>query len=301
VGLSAWRRVASFGGQMMAVSGITSLSSRLSDLAVGRILGLSELGIMSRATALNGLLWNNIHMVVGRVLLVDFSALHREGTPLRERYIRTVEITTAVLWPAFAGIAVLAAPLISLVYGERWVPAAHPLQLLAVASMIQVSISMTWELFASTGNLRTQTRIEFIRTTISLSLFVGACFISLEAAVATRIIDAFLALALYRRHVDAMTSTRTRDFLRPYAVSAALTVLAIGPALVVALSTGFSADVGAGLLAGSVLGGVLLWFIGLRVLRHPLADDLWPRSWWSRSAPSSDGSTEQATSGSAER
>jgi O-antigen/teichoic acid export membrane protein len=234
---------------------------------------------MSRATALNGLLWNNIHMVVGRVLLVNFSVLHREGLPLRDRYIRTVEISTAVLWPAFGGMAVLAAPLISSVYGEKWVPAAHPLQLLAVASMIQVSITMTWELFAATGNLRTQTRIEFIRTSISLTLFVAASFISLEAAVATRIVDALIAVTLYRRHVDSMTSTRTRDFLRPYAVSALLTLVAIGPALLVAVSTRFSPDVPGASLAASVLGGVLLWFLGLRLLGHPLATDLWPQSW----------------------
>ncbi|MDX3911251.1 MAG: oligosaccharide flippase family protein [Sphingobium sp.] len=274
IGFHSWRRVGDFGLQMLAVSGINSLSTRLSDIAVARLLGLSALGLYSRASGLNGMIWSNVHLLIGRVMLVDYAALHRSGESLRERYLRTVEIVTAILWPAFIGFAIIAKPFILIVYGERWIGAAAPLALIMLGSVIQVAITMTWELFAATGQLRTQTRIEFIRSGVALSAFVGGCMISLEAAAAARVVDALFALFLYRPHLNRMTGTSLSDFTGIYGRSALLTLLACAPAGVLSAYHGFNADIAVVPLLAAVLGGVILWGGGLYFLRHPLAAEL---------------------------
>ena len=273
IGFKAWRRVGNFGLQMLAVSGISAVSIRLSDVALGRLLGLAELGIYNRAGGLNGLIWNNLHLVIGRVVFVDFADLHRQGISLRVRYMQTVEVMTATLWPAFAGMAVLAKPFIILVYGAVWIPAALPLSLLAIASMIQVSITMTWELFAATGHLRTQTRIEFIRALLALLAFVVGCLISLEAAASARILDALFALFLYRPHLDRMTDTTVSNFRAIYLRSALLTLLAIIPACALTLLTNNASHASFSQLIGAVLFGVIMWGLGLIALKHPLVSE----------------------------
>jgi O-antigen/teichoic acid export membrane protein len=272
MGLSAWKRVAAFGAQMLAVSGINAVSLRLADLALGRMLGLGVLGIYNRASGLNGLLWN-VHLVTGRVLFVEFANLNRRGAPLGPRYLRTVEIATAALWPAFAGFAVLAGPFILTVFGARWLPATAPLALLAVASMILVSITMTWELFAATNELKAQTRIEFIRAIVGLVLFVVGCMISLNAAAGARILDAAFAVVLYRRHLERMLQLSFSDFFPAYGRSALLTLLAIAPATVVMGIYRMSAYAPLPLLLCSVVAGVLLWGMGLKLLKHPLVEE----------------------------
>jgi O-antigen/teichoic acid export membrane protein len=274
LGFKSWRRVGGFGLQMLAVSGITSVSLRLSDIILGRLLGLSALGIYNRASGLNGLLWNNIHLVLGRVVFVDYAGLHRRGAPLRDRYLRTLEIVTATLWPAFAGLGVLARPFIATVYGERWLPAASPLLFLALASMIQVSISMTWELFAATGELRTQTRIEFIRATLALLAFAAGCMISITAAAAARVLDAAFAFFLYRPHLNRMTGTSLADLWPIYAKSALLTALAITPAVLATTSFGTLAEAPTAVEAGTIPLGILLWACGLLALKHPLVEEI---------------------------
>jgi O-antigen/teichoic acid export membrane protein len=139
-----------FGLQMLATSGLHSIGGRLSDICLGKLQGLGALGIYNRAGSLNGLLWNNVHMIVGRVMFVEFAGLHREGVGLRDRYIATVDVVTALLWPAFAGLALISGPVIMVLYGERWLPAALPMALLSVSSIILVSITMTWEIFTAT-------------------------------------------------------------------------------------------------------------------------------------------------------
>ena len=126
LGLRSWRRITEFSLQMLAVAGLHGIGQRFSDLLIGRLLGLSALGLYNRAAGLNGTLWHNINFVIGRVTLVDFSDMHRPGLSLRDRYMQTVAVITAVLWPAFAGLAVIARPFVVWVYGERWTPAVAP-------------------------------------------------------------------------------------------------------------------------------------------------------------------------------
>ncbi|GLI99762.1 oligosaccharide flippase family protein [Sphingobium sp. BS19] len=274
IGFRAWRRIGDFGLQMLAVSGINSLSTRLSDIILARTLGLSALGLYSRASSLNGMIWTNVHLLIGRVMLVDYAVLYRSGTSLRSRYLQTVEIVTALLWPLFIGFAVIAKPFIFTVYGERWVGAAVPLALIMLGSAIQVAITMTWELFAATGQLRTQTRIEFIRSGVALGAFAIGCMISIEAAAAARVIDAIFALILYRPHLNRMTDTQLADFHGIYGRSLLLTLLACGPAGALSIAYGFSADIPPLYLGAAIGVGIGLWGGGLLVLRHPMLTEL---------------------------
>ena len=275
IGFKGWRRVANFGLQMLAVTGVNAVNTRLSDLMLGRIQGLGPLGIYNRAGALKNLVWNNVNLVVARVVLVDFVEVRRSGASLRARYIQTVDVATAILWPAFGGLALLSGPFILHVYGARWLPASRPLVWLAIGSMIQVSFTMTWEIFAATGELATQTRIEFIRTLFSLVAFAAGCLISLEAAAASRIVETVFAFLLYRPHLDRMTATRVRDFVPVYGRSLWLTALAIGPAAILMASTDFSPQTSIVQVMASILLGGLLWLVGLAMCRHILMRELY--------------------------
>ena len=270
LGLAEWRGVAHFGLQMLFTSGLHSIGSRLSDVCLGKIQGLAALGVYNRATNLNNLLWSNIHMVVGRVMFVDFAQLHRSGESLRERYIATVDVITALLWPAFAGFAVLAGPLILAVYGERWVGAAQPLAILSLASMVLVAITMTWEVFTATGNLTTQTKIEFYVAIFGTAAFIFGSVFGITAAAAARVLSAVFAVLIYWPHLNRMTGTKTADFLPVYARSAALTALAAGPAFVLMCSRGFSPRVPLGITLLSIIAGLLLWITGVVLFRHRL-------------------------------
>lgn len=271
--LTSWRRILEFSLQMLAVAGIHGLGQRFSELMIGRMLGLSALGLYNRAAGMNNLLWHNINLVVGRVVLVDFSDVHRRGETLRDRYLQTVAIITAILWPAFAGLAVIAKPFVILVYGAKWAPAVVPFAFLALTSILLSSITMTWELFTATDRLRDQTRLETIRASIGIAMFAVGCTIGLEAAAASRALEAAFAIWLYRPYLNSMTQTSGHDFTRTYLGSALLTLLAIAPSGVLMLTTPTGIP-SVPLLAGAIVLGVVMWIAGLAMLKHPLLHEL---------------------------
>ena len=148
-----------------------------------------------------------------------------------------------------------------------------PLAFLCIASIIQVSMTTSWELFTVTGNITAQTRIELLRTAVSVPLFVGACFISINAVAFTRIIDAAVAFLLYRPHLDRMTNTNFEDLGFIYMQSAILTLLAITPSVCL---MALSADLRFRLpyLVAAIFVGIVLWIFGLFIMRHPLAEEV---------------------------
>ena len=272
--LLAWRHILHFGLRQLAIQGVSAFSARMSELILGRLLGLAALGLFGRASNLNNLLWSNINLVVGRVMLVDLAQQRRLGVSLRHAYLRSVDIMTAILWPAFAGLACLAGPFIRMVYGAEWVAAAAPLALLSVAAILLVSITMTWEVFVVCHEEGRQARFEFMRAGVGTAFFTLGCAVSLSGAAAGRVAEALFAITLYRSHLQRMTDTVWTDFARIYRRNALLTVAACGPAAILMFAFQWRSTVPPSLVALAMTSGAGLWLLALRLTNHILLDEV---------------------------
>ena len=262
-----------YGLQMLAISGVNVLAGRITQILMGRILGLDALGLYSRASSLTDLLWSNIHGVMTQVIFVELSEQRRRGVTLRHSYLRTVQMVTALLWPAFAGLAILAGPLVNLLYGPVWIGAALPLSLLSLAAMILVSITMSWEVFVICEETARQAQFEFIRALASVVLFALASLISLTGVAAAKVLEAAFAVALYRHHLERMTHTHRRDYMPLYGQSLLLTGLAVLPVTLVMLEHGWATDTPMVPLIVATTAGMAAWAAGLLMLKHPLVDE----------------------------
>ncbi len=272
--LTHWSRVAQFGAQIFAIGGLNAVASRTMELVLGKVLGLAALGVFTRASSNHGQIWGSVHGVVNSVIFVDFARYRREGRPLDARYLQVLELMTGLMWPLFGGVAVLAGPLVWLVYGHAWLAAATPLALLCVASILLVSTTMTWELFVIFEETARQVRLEVIRTLLGTVLFVIACFYSLAAVAAARVIEAAFAQWLYRPHIERLTGASRAGFHRVYRRSGAATAVAVLPALAVMSYHRFSPFVPVEQVAAAVAAGGLLWLLTLRRLQHPVYGEL---------------------------
>jgi O-antigen/teichoic acid export membrane protein len=270
IGFTEWREVMTYALQMVGISGVTIFAARMSELVLGRLLGLDALGLFSRASGLSNTLWDSVHLMITRIIFVDFSNQVREGKTLRTSYLAIIRMMTALLWPAFGGLGVLAGPVVLVVYGETWLAAATPLSLLCVAAMVLVSITMTWEVFNVSQQTARQAKIEFIRAGAGLALFVGGCLVSMNVAAFSRIGEALFSAAIYRPDLERMTGTSWPDLVPIYLESAGLTLLAVGPAAIVMGLYGWSPATPLGMIAAGILAGLAAWFCGMGVRRHPL-------------------------------
>lgn len=270
MGLHDWRRITRFGLQMLTITGVGSISVRLSDILLGRLIGLGALGLYSRASGLHSMLWDNLHQIVARIMFVDFAEQRRRGMSLRGAYLRVTALVTALLWPAFAGLGILAGPVIHTVYGPDWVGAAWPLSLLAVSGMVLVSNTMAPETYIVCSETARQLRYETKRAGTGLLLFTFGCLDGLAWAAASRIGEAACGVAYSRRDILRMTDTRMADYRPIFGQSALLTVAACSPAALVMAVNAWSSQTSLVAIAGAVALGVAAWGVGLWLLQHPL-------------------------------
>jgi len=274
VGLHEWRRITRFGVQLLSVSGLSTVTLRVSDVLIGRMIGLSALGLYSRASGLYSALADNLNVVVARAVFVDFAKQRREGRALRDTYLRVVAMMTGVLWPVFIGLAILAGPAIHTVYGAEWVEAALPLSLLCVAGAVLVGNAMVGEVLLVSNEAGSLFRFELKRSVIGLTLFVLGCLGGLAWAAAARVAEACFAIAFARPDLSRLTSTDWADFGRIFGHSALLALVACAPAVVLMAAHGWSPQTPLLPIVGVVMLGVAGWFVAMWFLRHPLFDEV---------------------------
>jgi O-antigen/teichoic acid export membrane protein len=273
LGFRDWRQVSNFGLQMVVINGATQVQRQLLNLTAGRILGVESVGLFSRANSLVNLLYENLQTVAARVFLVDFADAVRGGEPLAGRYQRVVEFMTALLWPLFAGLAVLSGPCVRIIYGAKWAGIALPLSMLCVSGMLWISVSMAWELFIIGRETARQSRLEIVRTTFGTLVWILACYRSLDLAIASRIVESSLAVYLYWPHIERITGSRPKQLYLIYLRSALLTAVAIAPATAMMMLYSWSPAVPLLPMAASIALGIGAYCGALYLLRHPLGDE----------------------------
>ena len=273
LGLHQWREVTRYGTQMLTISGVNLLANRVSEIVLGRVLGLEALGLYTRASSVTGMLWENLHVVLMRVLFVDFAEQRRQGRSLREPYLGIVGNLTAVLWPMLIGLAVVSGPAVTLLYGPNWTASALPLSILCVSMALWVPMAMTGEILVVCHETARQSRYELIRAPVGLLLFTVGCFVSIVAAAAARLLETVFTILLYRSHVERLTETRWADYVPILSRSGFLTGVAVLPAAMVMAAHGWAATTPIAPVMAAIGVGILGWLVALRALRHPLFDE----------------------------
>ncbi len=271
--LAGWRPIVTFGLQMMSVSGVAVLTGRLSEIVLGRMLGVTALGLYSRASQLSGNIFDNLYGTATRVMFVQLSKSYREGGDWRGSYLRSFAMISAFMWPFLIGLAILSRPAILLLYGEKWLPAALPLSALLVAQVIGIAFGMNWELFALRGETGRQARYEVTRLVFGVPIFAIGCLFTIVTAALTKIVDAIIGLVVYYPHIQRLAELEGHEVPAVYRDSALLTVAAVLPASFLMIAYGGSAHVPMPAVAGAVALGTVSWIATIVVMKHPLLDE----------------------------
>ena len=125
-------------GLPLAGAGLLSLALlNLDYIVIGRLLGPAQLGLY--LVAFNLSLWpfQLVFTAVQRVSVVGFSRLTGDRQAQTDALNRSMTLLTAVIAPACLAIGLLAGPLVRVVYGDRWSPAADALRFLVVFGAVR--------------------------------------------------------------------------------------------------------------------------------------------------------------------
>jgi PST family polysaccharide transporter len=149
------RKLLGFGlplaGAGLLTLGVVNVDSAI----VGASLGPAMLGLYQLAFNISSWPVSSISQAVGRVSFAGFSRVADSARVLADAFARAIGLLMALTVPACVLLATLAGPLIHAIYGERWVPAAHALSLLAILGMMRVAYQLMFDCMAAVGRRNT--------------------------------------------------------------------------------------------------------------------------------------------------
>ncbi|UGQ48548.1 oligosaccharide flippase family protein [Massilia endophytica] len=271
--LPRWRgagAVLQFGAYAAGGNIIDEAGMAAPDLIVGKLLGSAEVAIFGKAQSLLNLFAYGISSAVSPVLLPLFAAQAREGSDLRASYLTTVSCITALSWPFFSLLAILALPVIRLLYGAQWDGAAPLVRIMCCSAAVFSMFNMARYLFVATGHVREQARLDAWSVALRIGALLPAALAGLEWVAVAVAFGAVGRSWLTWRCLQHLAGLQARAMGAAVWRSAVLAGACALPALAALMLVPGGA---AQLLAGGG-GAALAWLAGILLLRHPLAKEL---------------------------
>ncbi|WP_426266460.1 oligosaccharide flippase family protein [Sphingomonas sp. LHG3443-2] len=264
------RRIAHFGLQMIGISGISQINARLSEMTLGSMLGLGALGLYTRAAGLPGQINGIVFSAGSNVIFSRLSSDLRERGEIHKNYLHFMRLLLGLLWPMMIGIAILAQPIIALLYGAKWQAAAAPLSLLMIATAIAATIGLTAEVFILRHRTKQQVQIEALRAIFGYAAFAAATTVSLTLAAAAKVAEAVFAFLLYRKPMTELVGGPSGALRSVYFEALLMTVAAVLPAGLLMAWFNNAPETPLPYIVAAVAAGVLCWALMLIARRHPL-------------------------------
>lgn len=190
------REFFSFGWRHLGSSLIDSACGNLPSLVIGRLFGVAQLGLFSRADS-----WTQLpaQIVEGAAVNVNyplFAAVQNDRARLAAAYHRVLLVCLAVLVAAASALVLLARPLVWFLLGEAWLPAAGLIGLLSPAVVAGPLSALAINLLYVRNRPDLALRLELVKKPIALGLLAAGLFFGVPGVCLAKSIASLVALAV---------------------------------------------------------------------------------------------------------
>ena len=213
--LRGWHDIFAFSFWTWLIGMARMIRGRAVTMIVGGILNPTMLGIYTIGSEIATLPETELIAPLSRVCFASFAAANRTNVNVAETYLRIVSSALIIALPASIGISSIAAPLVTLAFGAKWIEATPIIQILAAAGVLTVTGRISLTLFSAFAYLRSLFWIAVVMSVVQCALLIpfvwygGIIGAAIAVALATLVEQAIYVVIAFRRF-----SMRPVDLLR---------------------------------------------------------------------------------------
>lgn len=202
-------------------------TTRLSHFIIGRVNGAQALGLYTIAAELAYLPQSELVAPINRALFPGFSRMQEDVAGLRRGFVTANSIIALLVFPAGVGVASIAAYLVPVVLGPRWIDAVPIMQVLAIAGTVAALTSNTYSAYLALGRARVTTWILVLELTLMavgmllLSRWYGVLGVAYAELIAIAI-GASVGFLVLLRTLRLRARELLVNLIRPALASAAM-------------------------------------------------------------------------------
>lgn len=269
--LQHWRQISNF-GMHMTVFGLTEqLGQRASDLIVGKLVGFTAVGLLSRSGTLITMVQDSIQNSVMPVILTNMAGDTRKSGDVMPLLLTSLQYLTVVLWPIFAVIALCAHDAVFVLFGPKWMEAAPFTSILCMGAAFAVLSSLTGTICNATDRADLLSRYSTFGQGMRVALIAtGAVSGGLKSVVLMLVlaegIQCILAYIYVRRTAPISVLQLTRVCWRSLAVTALVSAI-VFPVQLLGASSFLR-------LLLTAIAATVAWIAAVFIVRHPVAAEV---------------------------
>lgn len=239
-----------FSGYQIGSQIINQLCARADQLILGRALGMSELGLYSLAKELILQPSKIVGPIIQRLALPRFAQRQDNRESLRSLFLFTTFTAIASNGLIYVGLALLADPLVRLIYGASYEPAALLIQLMAIFGIVRPLGTILGTLAQSVGRTNIEFRWNVVSSAIVLATSALASTFHDARVMAGALsgMQVLLVILAFSFFAEPLVRASLRDYLHAWAP------LSIFFGAIVLIDIWISAHLPAAGVASSVLG-----------------------------------------------
>lgn len=161
-----------YGRSIVAVNVLSVIVHHSDLLIVARVLGVAALGFYQMAAKIPEMTITVLMRAVSHVLFPALSRAHAQGLNAAETYLATLRGVGLVTIPAAVVLAMLAEPLVLILFGATWAPSIPVVQALMVVACLRALGTHAGDLLKASGRPGTLVVLATIKAAVLLPALV---------------------------------------------------------------------------------------------------------------------------------
>ncbi len=235
--LRAWRRIIGFSFWTWITAVAIVVKDRTDQFVIGRVLGPAKVGIYSVGMEIGTLAATELVEPLTAALFSGLSTGQREGTDTTQAFFKAISITLMLMLPVGAGISLIAAPLVALMFGERWLEATPLVQIFALLGVTKAIPYFCSALLSAKAQLKVQFRVIMASLAVRIVLLfalihslglVGAVIAATVSFMAEEILFLIVTFRIFKLRMADLLRSTWRSVLATFAMTLVVVAEGIG-------------------------------------------------------------------------
>ena len=193
-----------FGSKMLASNLINTAYSNLYQIIIGKFYSSTDLGQYQRGQSYSGLFSNTLTQVVQRVSFPTLSKMQDDTERLKYGYRKIIKLSMLVSCLGSMALAAMAKPLIVILIGEKWLPAAEYLQIICLGALLYPVHSINLNVLTVMGRSDLFLKLEIIKKIIGTIPIVIGIFLGIKVMLWAGVVSSFLCFAINAHYSEKL-------------------------------------------------------------------------------------------------
>lgn len=170
-----------FGSKLLVAGILDVIYNNLAQIIIGKKFTPIEVGQYSQANQLAVVPASTMTGIIQRVTYPLYSQMQDDNSKIENAYRLTIKVAALIIFPLIVGLGLIATPLLTLLLGQEWIPAATLLSILCMGHMLYPVHAINLNLLQVKGRTDLYLKLEFVKKSIG----VGILFVTIPYGVLT--------------------------------------------------------------------------------------------------------------------